>query len=671
MLELKSTVVTLKNLLMLNFDEVFSNFVMPTKTKLSIPDYQREYKWEKAKIKTFVDNVMQRSKFLGIITTEVSTGECLSVVDGQQRLTTVILMLSQLYNFCADENETETQTEIQELISSQINDRSFFKLENESVGTYLHFVIDGEGRQKINVEIDSTKDIYKQASKFKEACEIIQDALTNRDRTITLDSYKQRLVDCELLLFSQKNTANMQQGSSEEIYIDINEKAQSLDPEDIFKGHCFAICKTDDQQSQVKTLWRSIKQNFFAMDNIFKKTNMGIFLHYYLLTQEATKTNHRDIKQDLTINGENIVVHNYNTPTRVIALLNSIRTYQLNLLLVADNLKVINNRFPQIMTTTPQVLGNNTTQIKEANIIIGDILDCAQDLFKLPLFFLIDKNCAKDTANKLSYQQFSSFIYLYYVYMFLFSRIKGSRKRGDLPSQLIYHINSGQGFLIQFIKEIVDYADNFTLDSKAINNTIVRRQLYNILDNFKSTATTTPTSDDGELSFKFGLFPESYNLEHLIINQSSTINWRSQNGTEYQYSKVDFETCEHWNNRNNKWGNFIWIDGAFNRDELKNKDIINKIILLRGSIIASDDPTQGTNVKKHSHIETICQRIMRTEGFRELVTAHYNNESRIDVLAHYRTFIEKYFSDEYIDTLRAEFETKFKKTLDDLSRLVQ
>ena len=44
----------------------------------------------------------------------------------------------------------------------------------------------------------------------------------------------------------------MQLVSSEEIYIDINVKALYHDPEDIFKGHCFAICKTVQHQDQVK-----------------------------------------------------------------------------------------------------------------------------------------------------------------------------------------------------------------------------------------------------------------------------------------------------------------------------------------------------------------------------------------------------------------------------------
>ena len=115
-MSLDSTVVTINNLLRCNFCADFQEFLETPKKYFSIPDYQREYKWDKSKIKTFVSNVMQRSKFLGIITTEVPNQPFLSVVDGQQRLTTLILMLAWLYNACADEGETETQQEIESLI---------------------------------------------------------------------------------------------------------------------------------------------------------------------------------------------------------------------------------------------------------------------------------------------------------------------------------------------------------------------------------------------------------------------------------------------------------------------------------------------------------------------------------------------------------------------------
>lgn len=89
-MDLESTIVTINNLHKLDFESSFSDFIQPQKQLMAIPDYQREYKWEKSKIKTFVDNVMQRSKFLGIITVEAPISNFLSLVDGQQRLTTIL-----------------------------------------------------------------------------------------------------------------------------------------------------------------------------------------------------------------------------------------------------------------------------------------------------------------------------------------------------------------------------------------------------------------------------------------------------------------------------------------------------------------------------------------------------------------------------------------------------
>lgn len=168
-MELESTIVTINNLLKLNFNSNFEEFIQPKKEIIAIPDYQREYKWEKSKVKTFVNNIMQRSKFLGIITVESSNQNILYLVDGQQRLTTIILMLSQLYNKCADEKETETQDEIENLIAYKVNGSLNLRLKNESIGEYINFLEDQNGNRKINLDINKSEDIYKQSNKFNEA----------------------------------------------------------------------------------------------------------------------------------------------------------------------------------------------------------------------------------------------------------------------------------------------------------------------------------------------------------------------------------------------------------------------------------------------------------------------------------------------------------------------
>ena len=607
MIGLESTIITINNLLHLNFDNNFQSFLQSKKYLLSIPDYQREYKWDKTKVKTFALDIFSKSKFLGIITTEVSDKNYLSVVDGQQRLTAIMLIFTALYNACADDGETETQIEIEDMISCQVDGRTHFRLKNESVGEYLCFVDDTDGRRKIKLQVDCSQDIYRQSKKFEDSYKIIEDTLAEVRRnnpTISLDNYKTHLLDCRILLFSQKNTENLQQGSSEEIYIDINEKSQRLDPEDIFKGHCFAICKTPNQQTQVKIL------------------------------------------------------------------LESINNYQINLKLFVDELKIINNTFCSIAKLTPQELGNHRNDLKVLTTMLTDIIDCSQNLFKLPLFYLINTYCQKPQTDKMSYHELTNFVYLYYVYMFLFSKMGGTKKREKLANDLIKKICKNEEYLLQLVREIHTYSNGLNPLIK-IKNVDTRKQLYCILDYLEVSSQSSPITQDSQLSIKFKLFPAEYNSEHLIINKSHTIAWQSKNGNKYEFSKQDFSNCPAWVEPNNNWANFIWIDETFNRNELQNKDIITKLLKLRGNFSLSMPPDRDTYAKKHVHIELICQHIMKTQGFSDLVRAYNFDEPRITVHEKYRTFINNYFSEESITSLSAALESKFNNILENLHSLVQ
>lgn len=682
-MSLNSTVVTINNLLKLNFPNDFQAFLETPKTYFSIPDYQREYKWDETKIKTFVSNVMTQSKFLGIITTEVPSFPYLSIVDGQQRLTTMMLLMAWLYNACADEGETETQQEIENLITYTSEGCLKFILENASVGEYLHLETDANGIKRIKLEINSQTDIFRQSSQFVNAWNIIgQTAADTRAKnpTTTLDGYKQKLLDCKMLIFAQKNTDGVQQGSIEEIYIDINEKSQKLDHEDIFKGHCFAICKTMTTQAQVKELWRTIKQQFFSMDEILKKTDMDSFLHYYLLTQEATKETRKDIKKDLTIDGESVITRDFNSPTKVKNLLEDIELYQANILEFNSGLNCAQPEFANIMTASAQEIGNNRTQLFEIQKIIKELFACQQNLFKLPVFYFIDKHMRKPAGEKLTYAQLSGFIYLYYIYMFLFARLVSSRKRADLANGLIKNIHSGEGFLLQFIKEIKDYSDSlaWTLEEKGLKSE-ARKHLYQLLDYFQATSTASPATSDSDLTIKMRLFPDAYNMEHLIVHKSHKITWRSANytehntpeNTEYKFTINDFRTCQPWIKPNNQWANFIWIDGAFNRDTLQNYDIITKIKSLRGDCVKDNPPANGTYAKKHAHIELICQHIMQTAGFDQLYEAYQTNAARDVVRDRYQVFIDNYFAEDSTKALCQKLNEKFSAQLGLLYELVQ
>ena len=95
MLQLESFVVSIAEFFLIdrenepNFDNNRKNYV--------IPKYQREYTWTTEKVQTLISDINNRDKFLGnIILNKVPN--YYEIVDGQQRITTIFLILIALFN---------------------------------------------------------------------------------------------------------------------------------------------------------------------------------------------------------------------------------------------------------------------------------------------------------------------------------------------------------------------------------------------------------------------------------------------------------------------------------------------------------------------------------------------------------------------------------------------
>jgi len=79
--------------------------ILTEQIRYEIPAYQRPYSWEKANVEQLLDDVWEAFEandeeyFIGsLITIEREKGRLYDVVDGQQRLTTLNLILTNLLN---------------------------------------------------------------------------------------------------------------------------------------------------------------------------------------------------------------------------------------------------------------------------------------------------------------------------------------------------------------------------------------------------------------------------------------------------------------------------------------------------------------------------------------------------------------------------------------------
>lgn len=88
----------------------------------SIPDYQRPYSWEEEHVKQLFDDLYglykqktDESYFLGsIVVIKKNPQPQADVVDGQQRLTSLTMLIAALTHFLSDENKADAKEYLQQ-----------------------------------------------------------------------------------------------------------------------------------------------------------------------------------------------------------------------------------------------------------------------------------------------------------------------------------------------------------------------------------------------------------------------------------------------------------------------------------------------------------------------------------------------------------------------------
>lgn len=175
-----------KEVYYMSLSEIFNKFV-----PLVIPAYQRGYAWEDKHIKDLIqdiEDIMEFSKkehFTGTIVLSENKNKYL-IVDGQQRLTSLFILLKSIYNTTHDQNLFENY------IIQKINNDSQSRLstQNDTNNFFEEFIVDDN--INIDIEIYSHKRIKAAKVQFdewinsKQLQEIndILDTVTNRLRFI-------------------------------------------------------------------------------------------------------------------------------------------------------------------------------------------------------------------------------------------------------------------------------------------------------------------------------------------------------------------------------------------------------------------------------------------------------------------------------------------------------
>lgn len=269
----------------LNADKQLMRKVLSNKNRYIIPRYQREYSWEKEEISEYFDDILKQmlfdeavksdDYFIGsiLLTGDYnSSGKDLEVVDGQQRLTTITILLSALADTLHKIKEDELSDIVWEyIIGKDDNAEPYPILFNEMQYPYFQYYIQKKEREEV-IPTCEEEDRIKTAFEYFEYNLKEENLRKNINRVnpnaeINQYSYKDLLkgirdqvLNCYVICIWTTETKY-----ANEIFEILNAKGKQLSSVDLIKNTIFTVLKKDiPDDPQIK--WKKIK-NILSYEN--------------------------------------------------------------------------------------------------------------------------------------------------------------------------------------------------------------------------------------------------------------------------------------------------------------------------------------------------------------------------------------------------------------------
>lgn len=599
------------------FDEDIKGYV--------IPMYQREYKWTEDKVQTFIRDINDRDKFLGNLILD-KKNDTYEITDGQQRVTTLMLILAAVFNHVAEDDQESINQE-QEFLLQHIMKNHEFILTNDTVGKFLRL----KGNQ-IELDIPETTDVYFQKKTFEKTYDVIKEELI---KIVNIKGFINKLLDCKLCILICKDLGETE--SVERIFLDMNFKLQKLDVEDIFKGYCFQNYRVNFHD-ELKASWVELKQ----YSRIFKEwgyEDFSEFLYHYFLSGREKNS----ITKSLTVKGTGLHYLDGKTGTQTEKLLKDMSCYAKNLYVFGTNLKLTDYKFEDICPDSEKYNTNDYIVLKELCRSMVEIKTV--QYHKLPFLMLINNLYKKEQLrSELDYDTLKRMITNYFIYSFLFINSRERKKRESIDETLFNVLDSDTLNVAELRTTIValrkKQMGSFEFPRLFVINKFYI--LYSIMDNYDASQNYIN---------KWYSLKNAYNQEHLIVhdNRRVEVEWWDEEKCVGKFSLSEVEEIRELK----KYSlNYLIIEEELNK-ELGIKDIVKKVDLIEKHF--SELP---------KHIGLIISFIKELDSFKALKALKGQAVELEQIQGNYIQFINEYFSEEnkenYLKLMEKQFMDSFR-----------
>ena len=481
-----------------------------------IPGYQREIRWSSEDVQTLIDDLIRGGKkFLGTITISTLDGIKCEVIDGQQRLTVLTMIISQLDKYVSHKKSISNLCKIQNESFPMFN----IAIEN-------NFDLDSLKKNNPSVYDNIVKsDTLNQIPDFQVIWESIKqriDNCTNRDSLLSA------VLESDInILVNHVDGTNSDKKFCIDYFIDINDKRKELDNLDIIRAYAF---KEDFEE--MTDHWVSIQNKCMSLAADMKYSRDELFYQYFVcmvnneLNYKLTKPIGEKylIKEDISINNceysKGTVVWNVFSNDKFYArMLEDLDEYLDFLTIVKSTETGGNDTFKDLfyMSTGRKV---DSTQILNAHTIINSILrndDVVPKMMVMKYYLFVLK---PDYADKSAY----SAVYYMNIIATLFTangKRKGSEQIGMRLIQLnwIDHLKELAYKMLIDMSDTTDFAKVCKINRKYTveSGQYMARRYLTMCDSY--------SWDNGSICVNERIFKElndssgTFNMEHFIINR--------------------------------------------------------------------------------------------------------------------------------------------------------
>ncbi|GAA7308666.1 hypothetical protein ID0576_13060 [Helicobacter pylori] len=247
------------------------NFIKDNqKNQLVIPIYQRLYSWEKEQCKQLWDDIIKiggddkmNGHFIGsilyVLDRITHSNNALLIIDGQQRLTTITLLLIALRNRSSDEVKRK-KMESYLINSGNDGDKKFRLILSESDKDTLLSLIDKDRRKPSEPSL-------KIVENFKLFEEWIR---KNTDKLETIFKGLEKLTIVWIALKKEKDDPQL-------IFESMNSKGMELAQTDLIRNYIVMETEVEKQEGFYNKYWRAMEEDFKQNKKLFDR-----FVRHYL-----------------------------------------------------------------------------------------------------------------------------------------------------------------------------------------------------------------------------------------------------------------------------------------------------------------------------------------------------------------------------------------------------